>query len=95
MQNLLKRKDLSSSSGDLWFIVLGIAKGINVFEIYGDDTQKITITIDPIFKKEYKLEFTYELGGIETPAAENNSGYADVVGVIDNSNSFDVLNLHC
>ena len=30
MQNLLKRKDLSSSSGDLWFIVLGIGKGIIV-----------------------------------------------------------------
>lgn len=71
---------------------MSIGKDINVFEIYGDDTQKITLTVDPIFKKEYKLEFTYELGCIETPAAEDNPGY-DVVGLIDNSNSFDALNL--
>ena len=69
-------------------------KDINVFEIYGDDNKKITLTIDPIFKKEYKFEFTYELGAVEIPAVDVNSGYDDAtVGCVDNSTSFDTFSL--
>ncbi len=68
--------------------------------IYGDDKTGISIHIDPIFKKDIRLEFKWELGAFERPTGDEQSfstgydGYDDaIVGFIDDSNSFDTFDL--
>ena len=62
------------------------------FTIYGDDKTGISIHIDPIFKKDIRLEFRYELGAVDIPTGDEQSfstGYDDaIVGFADDSHSF-------
>ena len=65
--------------------------------IYGDDKTGISIHIDPIFKKDIRLEFKWELGAFERPTGDEQSFSTcsddAIVGFIDDSNSFDTFDL--
>ena len=62
------------------------------FTLYGDDKTGISIHVDPIIKKDIRLEFRYELGAVEIPTGDEQSfstGSDDAsVGFTDDSNSF-------
>ena len=47
----------------------------NSIEVYKKGKTTITVTIDPLIKKDIRLKWTYELGDVETPAADINSAY--------------------
>ena len=56
----------------------------NTFEVYKKGKSTITVTIDPIIKKDIRLKWTYELGDVETPTEDINVGYDDTgVGFTD------------
>lgn len=65
----------------------------NSIEVYKHGKSTIMLKIDPLIKKDIRLEWTYELSSVEQPAVDTRAGYesplagaTDVTGDAGNIN---------